>query len=146
PTRPRVYRGRGTRRADLVGMRVRTLQVDVALMTSMMVTAAYVDARPKGRAVKHRPVAAKHASAKHATRTLPCGDYFGFQVLLDRQGFSPGQIDGKPGDNVSHALAAFQAAKRLAGNGAADCDTWRTLGGDPARPPIATYTVTGQDV
>ena len=42
-------------------------------------------------------------------RALPCGDYVSFQVLLDRQGFSSGQIDGKPGNNFNHALSAAQA-------------------------------------
>jgi lipoprotein-anchoring transpeptidase ErfK/SrfK len=86
---------------------------------------------------------ARHKPPAVAT---PCGSYVAFQVLLDRQGFSPGQIDGKPGANLSHALGAWQGAKHLTPTGQADCETWQSLGGDTAEPVMTTYTVTEADV
>jgi lipoprotein-anchoring transpeptidase ErfK/SrfK len=76
---------------------------------------------------------------------LPCGNLVGFQVLLDRQRFSSGEIDGKPGANFSRALAAFQSAHKLA-TGAPDCATWEALGGSRAEPTITTYTITDADL
>jgi len=77
---------------------------------------------------------------------LPCGDPFAFEVLLDRQNFSPGEIDGKLGTNASHAIAALQAARGLEPTGDADCDTWHALGGDTSGSMIATYTIEKADV
>ena len=84
--------------------------------------------------------------AAPVVRTLPCGDYLSFQVLLDRQGFSSGQIDGKPGINFTHALSAAQAARKLKATGTADCETWKALGGGTNEPTTATYTVTEDDL
>ena len=77
---------------------------------------------------------------------LPCGDYVSFQVLLDRQGFSSGEIDGRPGTNFSRALAALQNARHLAATSQPDCETWHALGGDHAEPTIAPYTITDDDL
>ena len=93
---------------------------------------------------KKRPAPARRARA--AARSLPCGDLVGFQVLLDRQGFSPGQIDGKAGANFSHALSALQTARKLPSTGQPDCDTWKALGADSAQPTVTTYTLTDEDV
>jgi lipoprotein-anchoring transpeptidase ErfK/SrfK len=76
---------------------------------------------------------------------LPCGDLVGFQVLLDRQGFSPGQIDGKAGANFLHALAALQSERKLQSSGQPDCGTWKALGADTAGPTVTAYTLTDED-
>ena len=95
--------------------------------------------------------ATKKPPARRVRRTpppvaLPCGDLVGFQVLLDRQGFSPGQIDGKQGANFLRALSALQAAKKVQPSGHPDCDTWKALGGDTAEPTVTNYTITEDDV
>jgi peptidoglycan hydrolase-like protein with peptidoglycan-binding domain len=40
------------------------------------------------------------------------------QAALDRSGFSPGEIDGRPGAVTKRALAAFQKEHRLTPTGA----------------------------
>jgi lipoprotein-anchoring transpeptidase ErfK/SrfK len=103
---------------------------------------ADLNAQPR----KQRVPAQRPAGRAAAAPKLPCGNLVGFQVLLDRQGFSPGQIDGKTGANFSHALAAFQESKKLTSSGRPDCDTWKALGADSAEPTITDYTLTDGDV
>jgi lipoprotein-anchoring transpeptidase ErfK/SrfK len=68
------------------------------------------------------------------------------EVLLDRDGFSPGEIDGKNGDNFRKALAAFQQAKNLPASGKLDPDTWNALLSDNTDPPLTSYTISENDV
>jgi lipoprotein-anchoring transpeptidase ErfK/SrfK len=77
--------------------------------------------------------------------TPQCGDVIGFQVLLARQGFSPGVIDGLAGKNLERALAAFQRARGLTATGNLDCATWDALGGDAAGPTVVPYRITSAD-
>ena len=94
----------------------------------------------------HAALDAQTRKKRPAKQAAPaCGDLLGFQVLLDRQGFSPGQIDGQPGPNFSHALAALQSAKGLKQSGA-DCATWQALSASGSDPVIRTYTVTADDM
>jgi len=73
-----------------------------------------------------------------------CGDSLGYQVLLDRRGFSPGEIDGRRGANLQRALAAFQKANNLPDSGQVNCETWKALSAESA-PVMTDYKITEAD-
>jgi lipoprotein-anchoring transpeptidase ErfK/SrfK len=144
----RTAEAEGTRRAlHLSMMNLRTAQVITAL-TCLTLGGTVLDASAGQRSQRNRPRGT--SGIKPVKRVDPpaakCGDPLAFQVLLDRQGFSPGQIDGSIGSNFSHAVSAFQTARKLKETGQADCETWEALGGTTPEAALTTYTVTDQDL
>jgi lipoprotein-anchoring transpeptidase ErfK/SrfK len=67
------------------------------------------------------------------------------QVLLDRAHFSPGEIDGKFGENAKKALRAYEEAQHLPGSDDVTAEVWSKLAADD-RPVIANHTVEEKDV
>jgi lipoprotein-anchoring transpeptidase ErfK/SrfK len=71
---------------------------------------------------------------------------FKAEVLLDRLDISPGIIDGKTGENVGKAIAAFQRSRGLAVSGKLDRATWDKLCESTNAPALIAYAITDDDV
>ncbi|MFB9264679.1 L,D-transpeptidase family protein [Bradyrhizobium erythrophlei] len=67
------------------------------------------------------------------------------QVLLDRARFSPGEIDGRFGENAKKALRAYAEAQQLPVTDEVTDDVWKRLQADD-RPVVANYTIAEKDV
>jgi lipoprotein-anchoring transpeptidase ErfK/SrfK len=91
--------------------------------------------------------AAQPKVPRQAHATPPPADtarWVAAQVALDRAGFSPGEIDGRPGANTSRAIEGFQQAHALDSTGQLDEATISALG-EWFVTPTTTYVVSDAD-
>jgi len=68
------------------------------------------------------------------------------QVLLDRAGFSPGEIDGAAGYNLQLALTGFQRERRLPETGRSDPAVMQALGAGQPDDVVTEYTISETDL
>jgi lipoprotein-anchoring transpeptidase ErfK/SrfK len=69
------------------------------------------------------------------------------QIMLDRIGYSPGEIDGKTGANLTRAVEAFQRTHGLPTSGKIDAATVQRLTERAGTaPPIVSYEIVDADV
>ena len=88
-------------------------------------------------------LAAPSSSQTQAPHPRP--SYLRLQVLLDRAHFSPGEIDGVPGENTRQALRTFRASHGLRERSYFGPKTLKALEGKEPVPTLVPYTVTEDD-
>ena len=67
------------------------------------------------------------------------------QVLLARAGFSPGEIDGKPGDNLRKAIKEFAEAREMGAKSELSEQVWQRLTSEFAGPVVTEYVISDED-
>jgi lipoprotein-anchoring transpeptidase ErfK/SrfK len=89
---------------------------------------------------------AEYDPAKPPTQGKAAALIIKVQVLLDRARFSPGEIDGKLGENAQKALRAFAEAKGLKPNPPLTAEVWTALAGTSSEPVVTEYKISNDDI
>ena len=110
------------------------------LMLALSISAVHGSKRLVPQAVENATFSGKLPADDHTSPLL-----IKVEVLLDRAHFSPGEIDGKLGTNVTKALAAYTHAHGLATGATLTNEIVSSLLAD-TRPIFTQYVLTEEDL
>lgn len=110
------------------------------LMLALSISTAHGSQRLDPQAVEKATFSGKLPANDHASPLL-----VKVEVLLDRAHFSPGEIDGKLGENVTKALAAYANAHGLPTGATLTNEIVSSLSAD-AGPILTQYVLTENDL
>jgi lipoprotein-anchoring transpeptidase ErfK/SrfK len=110
------------------------------LMLALSISTAHGSQRLDPQAVEKATFSGKLPAGDHTSPLL-----IKVEVLLDRLHFSPGEIDGKLGENVTKALAAYSDAHGLPTGAPLTQDIVSSLSAD-TRPILTQYVLTENDL
>jgi len=118
-----------------------------AIAATLAGTAALAAGLALAPADAQKPAAKKTTVAQPkqpAQPQPPNRDYLHVQVILDHLGFSPGIIDGRPGQSLTAALKGFQEANGLPITGEPDQKTLQALYPHRAWRPTRSIKLTNE--
>jgi lipoprotein-anchoring transpeptidase ErfK/SrfK len=116
------------------------ISAGAVLMIPAAARAAALDAQAVNAAQLSGP------SGKGRPRAPSAAAIIKAEVLLDRAGFSPGEIDGKTGTNYQKAVAAFQDGNGIKPSGQLDAQTADRLTATSTDPVLVEYEIQPADV
>ena len=116
-----------------------TAKLAFASTLALALTVHAAPINPTAQAIENRADTADVAPGAEGARVIRA------QILLDRARFSPGQIDGRYGGDLSVAVKGYEEAHHLVADGVIGAQMWRELNTD-LRPLLTTYTITTADV
>lgn len=124
------------------------MSIALTLVVAAQLAAPPAPARPAAPAATPLPANEPAPAAAPAPDTrLPAAQQqlVAIEVLLDRAHFSPGVIDGKAGDNLTNAAAAWGSTHKQADATPGDALLQALAAADGA-PVLTRYTITDADV
>lgn len=113
--------------------------------TFLILTVVLTSSRLDAAALQFDAVNAAQPSGNSLAADRPTAIGIRLEVLLDRAHFSPGEIDGKFGENAKKALRAYTEAQQPPGSDSLTAAIWEKLAAD-SQPVLANYTITEKDV
>lgn len=116
-------------------MRIRLIFLAAALVGAASAAAAPLDIK----SVNEAPFSNKPGKGPSPTMIKA-------QVLLDRARFSPGEIDGRDGENVQKALRALAEAQGLPASGKLTRELFDKLAATSNEPVLREHAIAAEDV